>query len=138
MPTPSSPPKDMPASILIADDYEDNRELLRLLLASAGYQVREARNGRECVAMAREKLPDLIVMDLSMPVLDGWGVFRELQTEPHTARIPCVAVTAFADSDRQLALQTGFSAYVSKPYRSRELLKILEQLLTSSKSTGKI
>lgn len=128
----------MPASILIADDYEDNRELLRLLLASAGYKVREARNGKECLTMAREEPPDLILMDLSMPVLDGWGVFKELKSEPNTAAIPCVAVTAFADSDREVALKAGFSAYVSKPYRTGELLTILEQLLTSLKTRGKV
>jgi len=127
----------MPASILIADDYDDNRELLRLLLANAGYQVSEARNGEECVAMAREKPPDLIVIDLSMPVLDGWGVFRELKAESRTAGIPCVAVTAFADDDRDVALKTGFSAYISKPYRTAELLKILEQILNVKKANGK-
>jgi len=67
-------------------------------------------------------------------VLDGWGVFQELKAEPRTAGIPCVAVTAFADFDRELALKTGFSAYVSKPYRTGELLKVLEQLLHESQA----
>jgi CheY-like chemotaxis protein len=125
----------MAATILIADDYEDNRELLRLLLAAADYQVREARNGSECLAMAKEQPPDLIMMDLSMPVLDGWGVFRALKTDERTAAIPCVAVTAYADSDRHRALKIGFSAYLSKPFRGGELLETVERLLSDNKTS---
>lgn len=125
----------MAATILIADDHEDNRELLRLLLANAGYEVREAKNGSECLAMARQQPPDLMMIDLSMPVLDGWGVFRGLKAEAHTAKIPCVAVTAFAGSDRELALKAGFNAYVSKPFRSGELLAVVAQLLSDQGQT---
>ncbi len=77
----------MPASILIAEDYDDNRELLRILLSAAGYQVLEAKNGLECVHMAKEHPPDLIMIDLSMPVLDGWGVFQELKADAVTTKI---------------------------------------------------
>ena len=90
----------MANTILIADDHDDNRELMQILLSGAGYDVREARNGSECLALAREHLPDLIVMDLSMPGLDGWGVFRELKADQRTLEIPCMAVTAHADLDR--------------------------------------
>lgn len=121
------------ATILIADDYEDNRELLRLLLAAADHQVCEASNGRECLSMAQEQLPDLIMIDLSMPILDGWGVFRELKENESTAAIPCVAVTAYADSDRERALKAGFNAYVAKPFRGGELLEIVEKLLPHHK-----
>ena len=121
----------MTATILIADDYEDNLELLRLLLAAGDYQVREARNGQECVKMAREAPPDLIMIDLSMPVLDGWGVFKELQSEERTAEIPCVAVTAYGDSDRARALQAGFHAYISKPFRGIDLLETVARLLAA-------
>jgi len=119
----------MAATILIADDYEDNLELLQLLLTAAGYQVNEARNGQECLTQALAQPPDLIMIDLSMPVLDGWEVFRQLKTNGSTARIPCVAVTAFGDSDRYRALETGFDAYLSKPFRGAELLKTVAQLL---------
>jgi len=112
----------MPPTILIAEDYDDNRELLRLLLAGANYDVREARNGRECLELAREDPPDLIMVDLSMPGLDGWEVFRELKANSLTAHIPCVAVTAHADHDRARALQSGFSDFVGKPFRTEELL----------------
>jgi CheY-like chemotaxis protein len=119
----------MAATILIADDYEDNLELLRLLLAAAGYQVSEARNGQECLAMAQTQHPDLIMIDLSMPLLDGWQVFRQLKEDRLTAAIPCIAVTAYGDSDREHALKTGFDEYLSKPFRGTELLEIVARLL---------
>jgi CheY-like chemotaxis protein len=112
----------MPPTILIAEDYDDNRELLRLLLAGANYDVREARNGRECLELAREDPPDLIMVDLSMPGLDGWEVFRELKASAATAHIPCVAVTAHTDRDRVRALESGFSDFIGKPFRTEELL----------------
>jgi CheY-like chemotaxis protein len=123
----------MAQTILIADDHEDNRELMQLLLLGAGYSVREARNGSECLAIARDEHPDLIVMDLSMPVLDGWGLFEELKTDQRTRAIPCMAVTAHADLDRNRALETGFSAYVSKPFRSEFLLSTVATVLSGQK-----
>lgn len=120
----------MATTILIADDYEDNLELLRLLLAAADYQVWEARDGRECLTMAREQRPDLIMLDLSMPILDGWAVFRELRADQRTAAIPCVAVTASGDSDKDRALQAGFDGYVAKPFRGTDLLETVARLLS--------
>jgi CheY-like chemotaxis protein len=120
----------MPANILIADDYEDNRELLRLILASADYEVREACDGRECLEMAKAEPPDLIMVDLSMPVLDGWSVFQALKADERTSAIPCVAVTAYAEPDRERALKAGFSGFLSKPFRSEDLLDIVNQVLT--------
>ena len=122
----------MPATILIADDHEDNRELLQLLLSGAGYNVREASNGQECLVIARDESPDLIVMDLSMPVLDGWGVLQELKADQRTLAIPCMAVTAHADLEQDHALKTGFSAYVSKPYKADNLLRTIATLLDAS------
>ena len=121
----------MPTTILIADDHDDNRELLRLLLSGAGYDVREARDGSECLELARDQPPDLILIDLSMPVLDGWDVFRELKTDQLTQTIPCMAVTAHAELDRNEALETGFSAYISKPFSSDVLLKTIATVLAN-------
>lgn len=124
----------MATRILIADDHDDNRELLRLLLSGAGYQVREASDGSECLALAREQPPDLIIIDLSMPVLDGWGVLRELKTDPRTRTIPCMAVTAHAELDRAKALETGFSAYISKPFSGDDLMKTVATVLANRKT----
>lgn len=128
----------MAATILIADDYEDNLELLRLMLEAGAYRVREARDGRQCVNMALAEPPDLIMIDLSMPLLDGWGVFQELQNDERTAEIPCVAVTAYGDSDRERALRTGFDGYIAKPFRSSELLEVVSSLIGTgeTKSTS--
>ncbi len=121
----------MGANILIADDYEDNLELLRLVLVAAGYQVIEARNGAECFKLARQRRPDLIMVDLSMPVLDGWELFRALRADELTASIRCIAVTAHGDADRDRALSAGFNGYVSKPFRGAELLETVARLLSS-------
>jgi len=120
----------MPTSILIADDYDDNRELLRLMLESDGYVIREARDGRECVTVARADPPDVALIDLSMPVLDGWDTLRELRADVRTRAVRCVAVTAFAtDQDRQRVLDAGFDAYLAKPFRSRDLLDLVQRLV---------
>ena len=120
----------MATTILIAEDYDDNRELLRLLLSGANYVVREARNGQECLVQAcTDPPPDLIMVDLSMPELDGWEVFRQLKANSNTAHIPCVAVTAHTDRDRIKALKTGFSDFVGKPFRTEELLMTVARLV---------
>jgi CheY-like chemotaxis protein len=124
----------MSATILIAEDYDDNRELLRLLLSAADYHVLEARNGQECLQMAREHRPDLVMVDLSMPGLDGWQVFKELKADPLTAKIPCVAVTALAHLDQKVALANGFSAFVPKPFQMAELLQTVAELVGKDKS----
>jgi two-component system, cell cycle response regulator DivK len=119
-----------PARILITDDHDDNRELLRLLLTEAGYSVHEARNGDECLAMARAESFALALVDLAMPKLDGWAVLRALRADERTRHLPCVVVTAYAsEQDRQRALAAGFDAYISKPYRAKEVLGLVARLL---------
>jgi CheY-like chemotaxis protein len=121
----------MLSRILIADDHDDNRELLRFVLRDASYEVQEARDGQECLQVARERQPDLIIIDISMPRLDGWEVFQELRTDSRTINIPCIAVTAYAEIDRQRALESGFDAYLSKPFRSDVLLETVKQILSN-------
>lgn len=117
-------------SILIADDYDDNRELLRLMLETEGYRIREARDGLEALDAARSEVPALALIDLSMPVLDGWGTLRELRADERTRHVPCVAVTAFASTqDRQRVLEAGFDAYISKPYSARTLIEMVHSLI---------
>ena len=117
-------------TIIIADDHEDNRELVYLMLRGAGYSVREAKDGSECLELARAETPDLIVMDLSMPVLDGWGLFEELKLDQRTRDIPCIVLTAHADLDRNRALEKGFIAYVSKPFATEDLLSAVAAALS--------
>lgn len=119
----------MAATILIAEDYDDNRELLRVLLSAVGYEITEARDGHECLSMARASHPDLIMIDLSMPGLDGWGVFKELRSDAKTTHIPCIAVTAHTDTHCARALETGFDAFVSKPFRTQEMLATVKRII---------
>ncbi len=119
----------MAATILIADDYEDNRELLRILLASAHYEVLEATNGQQCLAMARETPPDLLMIDLQMPIIDGWSLLKELKRDKRLAMIPCVAVTAYADPIGEQILAAGFNAYIAKPFRTKDVLDSVASLL---------
>ena len=123
----------MPARILIADDYEDNRELLRLMLGADGYTISEARNGRECVSMALADPPNLVMVDLAMPELDGWGVLNALRADERTRNIPCVAVSASARAARDSAIERGFTDYLSKPFRKQELLSMVARLLADDR-----
>lgn len=115
--------------ILVIDDYADNRELLRIMLEANGYEVREAENGLEGLRAAREELPDLVLVDLSMPELDGWGVLRELRSDARTRDIPCASVSAAPDSDLLPASGQGFDATLTKPFRRQELIATVERLL---------
>ncbi|HEY0379207.1 MAG TPA: response regulator [Pyrinomonadaceae bacterium] len=126
----------MPDDILIVDDFEDNRELLRLMLEGAGHRVREAESGQAGLQMALDEAPDLILVDLSMPGLDGWGVLRGLRADERTRHVPCAAVTAFDDGERESALAQGFDAYLPKPYHRTELLETVERLLARSRQGG--
>lgn len=102
--------------LLIADDKPTNRELIRTVLESLGYEVSEANDGLEAVRMAREVEPDMIILDLHMPGLDGFGVLAELRHNGKFANTPVMALTASAmQGDRQRALDAGFDSYISKP-----------------------
>jgi CheY-like chemotaxis protein len=122
-------------TILIADDYKDNRELLRFLLTDANYRVLEAKNGEDCIAIAKSEQPNLILVDLSMPGLDGWGVFEELRCDARTAAIPCIAVTAH-ELERTRAIEMGFADYVPKPFRTNELLTLVGSILSKQRTTS--
>lgn len=104
------------STILLVEDVEDNRALARFLLEADGHEVIEAVNGFEALALAREHQPDLILMDLSLPEMDGWEAARRLWLDPATAGLKVVAVTAHAMAgDRERVLAAGFLGYVAKP-----------------------
>jgi two-component system cell cycle response regulator DivK len=124
----------MTATVLIIDDYADNRELLRVMLEQAGYLVSEASDGREGIEMARSATPDIALVDLSMPVLDGWEVLKELRADERTQGISCAAVSAFAEGARDRAQAHGFDAYLTKPFRRIELLETVESLMAKRRT----
>jgi two-component system cell cycle response regulator DivK len=102
--------------ILVAEDRAASRELIRTVLEDCGYEVMEAADGGEAVTRAASFVPDLILLDLHMPVLDGYGVVRRLRADVRFANIPLVALTANAmEGERERALAEGFSAYITKP-----------------------
>jgi two-component system cell cycle response regulator DivK len=106
----------MPRTILLADDHEDNRLALLTVLDREGYATLGAANGEQAVQVAREHLPDLILMDLAMPVMDGRTAMQTLKADPRTAHIPVVVLTAMAlsvDKDRLVA--EGFDGLLIKP-----------------------
>ena len=107
--------------ILMVEDNPQNRRLAQFLLQSQGYLVSEATTGQEALQVARSQGPDLILMDLQLPGLDGFAVTRLLKEDPATAGIPVVAVTAYAmRGDREKALEAGCAGYITKPIDTRE------------------
>ena len=106
----------MSAKILLVEDNDANRYLATFLLESSGYTVVHAGNGAEAVIAAQNEAPDLILMDIQMPEVDGYEAARRIKAEPHLAHIPIVAVTSYAmPGDREKAEQIGFAGYIEKP-----------------------
>ena len=105
-----------PKKIVVADDDGVGRELIREVLETSGYEVIEAADGVEALRRVREAAPDLVLVDIQMPRLDGYGVLRELRTDPQYSGLRVVAVTAFAmRRDRKKARDAGFDGFITKP-----------------------
>lgn len=121
--------------ILVADDTDDIRLMIRVMLESKGHRVVEAEHGRKAVEVATREHPDVILMDLSMPVMDGIEATRRLRSQPETATMPIIAVTAHcADPDwRRRALDAGCIECVSKPVDFRQLDHLITDLLSGRK-----
>ncbi|WP_096703445.1 response regulator [Magnetospirillum sp. 15-1] len=116
--------------ILLVEDNEMNRDMLSRRLQRKGYEVAMAVDGEEGVAMAASTTPDLILMDMSLPVLNGWDATRRIKADPALARIPIIALTAHAmASDREQALAAGCDSYETKPIDLPQLLEKIESLL---------
>ncbi len=127
----------MSKRILIVEDYDDNRRIMREVLASAGFEVVEAVTGSEGVAMALECRPDLILMDIQLPELDGYEAASRIKADPRLYSVPIIAVTSYALSgDDERAHQAGCSAYVTKPFSPRQLLEIVKQHLAAAENLG--
>lgn len=117
--------------ILVAEDNATNRELFRELLEARGYTVVEACDGPEALRMIEQAQPDLLLLDIGMPVLDGFAVVRAIRENPLVAALPVLAVTAYAmQGDRERILSSGFDGYLPKPINARSLAEELERLLS--------
>ena len=113
-------------TILVVDDQEDNRRILRDLLTNSGFEVIEAVTGEEGVTLAEARAPDLILMDIQLPVVDGYEATRRIKANPDTAHIPIIAVTSYAlAGDEEKTRAAGCSGYVAKPFSPRQLLGIV-------------
>ena len=120
--------------ILYVEDDEMNRDMLSRRLERRGYQMVLALDGDQGISMAMSEAPDLILMDLSLPVVDGWEATRRLKASPQTRAIPIIALTAHAMAgDRQKAIEAGCDDYDSKPIELTRLLAKIEALLTRGK-----
>jgi len=116
--------------ILLIEDNEQNLILMRDILTYHGYEVIEANNGKEGVKIARELIPDLILMDIQMPVMDGFTAVKILKDDSATRNIRIIGVTSYAmKGDREKILASGFDDYVSKPINTRQLPEIVKRFL---------
>ena len=117
-------------TVLIAEDNAVNRELLRELLTARGYVVEEAADGVQALELMQKRKPDLLLLDLNMPVLDGFATLRKIRENPALSTLPVLAVTASAmRGDQEKALEVGFDGYVSKPIKSSLLFAEVERAL---------
>ena len=120
----------MSKCILVIEDTEDNRQIIRDLLTSFNYELIEAVDGAEGVAMAQSHRPDLILMDIQLPVIDGYEATRRIRAIPELARVPIVAVTSYALSgDEAKTREAGCDGYVAKPFSPRQLLAKVREFL---------
>ena len=127
--------KAEPLTVLLVEDTEDNRFMMRRLLEMAGYRVIEAMNGEEAVKLAQTQSPQLILMDLSLPVIDGLAATRLIRKLPEFEAIPIIAVSAHDTSDFQSeAIDAGCNSYVTKPIDFAELEELIARLLQSERA----
>lgn len=124
--------------VLIAEDNPVNRELLRELLEVRDCSVSEACNGQEALQMIEESMPDILLLDLGMPVLDGFGTIRRIRENAAFAKLPVLAVTAYAmRGDQEKIIDAGFDGYLSKPIDVAKLMAEIDRLLKSRGSQSK-
>lgn len=122
-------------TVLLVEDNEDNLAVYRTMLEHVGYRVIEARDGEEGVSRAHEEHPDLILMDISIPKIDGWEATRRLKTAEDTQDIPIIALTAHAlEEDRQAAMEVGCDGYLAKPVEPRRVVEEAERFIGQPES----
>lgn len=116
--------------VLIAEDNDKNLKLFKLIISYIGYEALTAKNGEEAVAMARTEMPDLILMDIQMPVMDGLSAMDILRSDEATRAIPVIALTSYAmKGDKERFLEHGFADYIAKPVSKDALIKAVKKVL---------
>lgn len=121
----------MSKRILVIEDTEDNRRILRDLLTHAGFELIEASDGEQGIQMAAEHRPDLILMDIQLPVVDGYEATRRIKANPDLRHIPIIAVTSYALSgDEEKAAAAGCDGYIAKPFSPRQILAEIRAFLS--------
>jgi len=124
--------------VLVVEDNLDNYELVRTILEMVGYDTFLADNGRDGVTAARKQKPDLILMDMALPEMDGWHATKLIRDDPETAHIPMIALTVHTlPLERKRALDAGVDAYLSKPYDAGQLIRLVESTLKDFKEKKK-
>jgi two-component system, cell cycle response regulator DivK len=125
------------ATVLLVEDNEDNQAIYRTILEHFDYEVLDARNGKRGIELAQEKHPDLILMDISIPIIDGWTAIRTLKGDDATGSIPIVALTAHAlQSDRDKAMELGCDGYLAKPVEPRQVIAEVERILSATRDSA--
>jgi two-component system, cell cycle response regulator DivK len=120
----------MTKCILVVEDQADSRQIIRDMLAPTDYEIIEAENGEQALAAIAKQRPDLILMDIQLPIMDGYTATRRIKADPALQSIPIIAVTSYAlDGEAKIAKATGCVDYVPKPYSPRELLAKIRQYL---------
>jgi two-component system, cell cycle response regulator DivK len=128
----------MKEKILVIEDNEQNLYLIRYILEGCGYDVHAATDGKEGIALAASLAPDLILLDIQLPFMDGYAVARSLRGNPDLAGIPIVAVTSYAmPGDREKAIEAGCSGYIEKPIDPDTFDRQVEEYLSTEKPAGK-
>ena len=121
----------MTKRILVVEDHEDNRQIIRDMLAPTHYEIIEVENGEEALAAIAKQRPDLILMDVQLPIMDGYEATRRIKADPALRSIPIIAVTSYALSgEDKRARAAGCDDYVAKPYSPRQLLAKIRQYLS--------
>lgn len=119
--------------ILIVDDDAKTRKLLRAMLQNSGYEIIEAENGEQGIKLAKENIPDLILMDIEMPVMDGMSAFKVIRADESTKNISVIALTSYAmKGDKEKFLAEGFNSYIAKPIDVKEFMKIVKKHIKDS------
>ena len=119
----------MRSKVLVVEDYDDSREFMKFLLQDYGFDVAEAANGFEAVEAVKEQAPDLILMDISMPGMDGLTATRKIREQKAAGRMPIIAITAYGEAAHRKAIEAGCDASLSKPIDFDDLEPVLSQYL---------